>query len=81
MYCEKHIDFICYDDLLDFINADVDLIKVMHRSKNDGSYNKSLKFNVKVKDKKKYSKMYYDWFAKARFNLPNMVDKILVKEE
>lgn len=81
LYCEKHIDFICYDDLLEFINADVDLIKVMHRSKIDGSYNKFIKFNVKVKDKKKYSKMYYDWFAKARFNLPNMMDKILVKEE
>lgn len=74
-YCQKNIDIISYDDLLEFINADVDLIDVLHRCKADNSYFKFIRYNVKQDDKSPYSKSFDEWFDLAKEKMVDMLEE------
>ncbi|MCI5582332.1 MAG: hypothetical protein MR357_01250 [Anaeroplasma sp.] len=73
-YYKKNLHLIAYDDLLEAIDSDVNLIDVISRSINSNEFGNHLSLNIKANDKKSYCSKYNNWYKNAQNNILDFID-------
>lgn len=77
-YYNKHIHIISYEDLIESITTNVDLIEIIKRSIRNNNYGNHLRLNIKNEDKSPYNTDFDKWYKSAfddltRFLLNNKI--------
>ena len=74
-FFNKHIHIISFDDLLEAIVADADLIEVIQDSINDNTYDNHLSLNIKSKYRHNYNRIFEKWYKSATGKVGEFVIK------
>ena len=74
-YCLNNIDSITYENLLEAIIADVDLISIFKKRKCKQKLSHSFSSLISVDEKKEYNMIYNKWYGDTKERLLEMIDK------
>ena len=64
-FYKKHINVISFEDLLEAISADVNILKIMKRMIVNNEYNNHLRLCIKNEDKSNYNEAYAKWYDES----------------
>ena len=79
-YYLKHIHTISFDDLLEAIVSNVDLISVITNSINSKSYNNHLSINIRIEEKSDYNPIFDNWYNNACIKMEDFCNRILFND-